>query len=249
MDGGGQATVVGEQGTGGRGGGAADGGPATARRAGTSSPPPDARTGADDTPPARRPKRTLGALALGLCAIGVAVGSGADFHAETANPSNTFSAGALSMDNSRNGAAILTATDMKPGGPTQTGLVDIKNTGSVDGNFRLSRDQLTSSDTTPTNPSPFANKVDIWVVDCGAFSTVNGPYGAVDTTPTCGDADDHTLYLGSLASQNSPIELGTYQPGEKHRYDFEASLAGSAGNEDRGDSASVRYVFDATQTP
>jgi spore coat-associated protein N len=248
VDGGGQATVVGEQGTGGRGGGAADGGPATARRAGTSSPPPDARTGADDTPPARRPKRTLGALALGLCAIGVAVGSGADFHAETANPSNTFSAGALSMDNSRNGAAILTATDMKPGGPTQTGLVDIKNTGSVDGNFRLSRDQLTSSDTTPANPSPFANKVDIWVVDCGAFSTVNGPYGAVDTTPTCGDADDHTLYNGTLANQNAAIDLGTFHPGDQHRYWFGTLLDETAGNEYAGDGASARFVFDALQT-
>src|SRR3954471_3393561 len=78
----------------------------------------------------RRPKRTLGALALGLCALGVAIGSGADFSAQTANPSNTFSAGSLRMDNSRDGSAIFAPTNMKPGGQAQTGLVDIRNTGS-----------------------------------------------------------------------------------------------------------------------
>ena len=196
----------------------------------------------------RRPKRTLGALALGLCAIGVAVGSGADFHAETANPSNTFSAGSLSMDNSRNGAAILNATDMKPGGQAQTGTVDIKNTGSIDGNFKLSRDQLTSSDSGPPNPSPFANKVFVWVVDCGAYFTSNTPYGTEINAPVCGDPDDSTLYNGTLANQNASIGLGTFHPGDQHRYWFGAYLDSSAGNEYGGDGASARYLFEADQT-
>src|SRR4051812_45442882 len=90
-------------------------------------------TGGGRRPLIKRPKRTLGPLALGLAALGVAVGSGADFSAETANPSNTFSAGSLSMDNSKDGAAILSASNMQPGGEPQTGVVDIKNTGSIDG--------------------------------------------------------------------------------------------------------------------
>ena len=49
---------------------------------------------------ASRPKRTLGALVVVLAAVGVAVGSGANFTAQTANPSNTFSAGTLTMSNS-----------------------------------------------------------------------------------------------------------------------------------------------------
>jgi hypothetical protein len=138
---------------------------------------------------------------------------------------------------------------MKPGGASKTGIVDIKNTGSMDGAFTLSRDLLTSTDAKSDNPAPFATKVAIGVVDCGKFTTVNGPSGQIAVTPTCGDADDSTLYLGSLANQNSPIGLGTYQPGEKHRYDFEASLASTAGNEYVGDGASARYLFDATQTP
>jgi hypothetical protein len=206
----------------------------------------------DGAPPApapgsvgRRPLRTLGALALGLCAVGLAVGSGADFTARTANPSNVFSAGAISMQNSKDGTAILNATGMKPGGAAKTGIVDIENTGSMSGRFTLTRDQLTNTDVNGDNPIQFAAKVVVGVVDCGKFTT-GGP---VPTPPTCGDQDDRTLMLGPLSIQNSPIELGDYDAGEKHRYRFEASLDQSAGTEFSGDSSSARYVFDAKQTP
>lgn len=197
----------------------------------------------------KRPKRTLGALALALCAIGVAIGSGADFSARTANPSNTFSAGSLSMDNSKNGAAIFSATNMKPGAAAQTGIVDIKNTGSIDGAFKLTRDGLANTDSGDANPVPFASKVVVWVADCGKFTIVNGPYGPDPVTPTCGDENDNTLYQGTLTNQNSAVELGTFQPGDEHRYWFGATLDSSAGNEYSGDGSSARYVFDAVQTP
>jgi spore coat-associated protein N len=202
-----------------------------------------------DAPHDGRARRALAALALGLAAIATAVGSGADFSARTANPGNTFSAGALSMENSKDGTAIFSATNMKPGGAPQTGVVDIKNTGSIDGVFTLSRDQVTNTDTGGDNPASFATKVGLGIVDCGRFITANTPYGTELVTPTCGDSDDTTLYLGSLANENSAIALGTYHPGEQHRYRFEGSLASSAGNEYQGDGASARYVFDAVQTP
>src|SRR4051794_11136452 len=69
----------------------------------------------------RNPRRTVGALALGLAAAGVAVGSGADFSARSANPSNTFTAGSLSIDNSREGAAVFSPDDLRPGAPARTG--------------------------------------------------------------------------------------------------------------------------------
>src|SRR3954453_2791204 len=109
-------------------------------------------------------KRTLATLALGLLAVATAVGSGADFTARTANPSNTFSAGTLSMENSKDGTAILNADNLKPGGDPKTGGVDIKNTGSIDGAFTLTRDQLTSTDANNDNPSPFASKLAVGVV-------------------------------------------------------------------------------------
>ena len=89
---------------------------------------------------AAHPRRTVGALAVVLAAVGITVGSGANFTAHSANPSNTFTAGTLSIDNSRgNGSsatAILTAPNLKPG-DSAPGTVDIQNSGSVAGNFTL----------------------------------------------------------------------------------------------------------------
>lgn len=183
------------------------------------------------------PKRTVAALATGLAAIGVAVGSGADFSAQSANPSNTFSAGSLTIDNSRAGAAIFSPSDMKPGAPPDTGTVDIANTGSIAGTFALSRDRLASTDTGTPNPSEFAAKVNLTVVDCGPGNA-----------PTCGDANDVTVYdHGTLAGMDGDVALGTFAPGEKHRFRFAAQLDASAGNEYEGDSAAARFVWDATQ--
>ena len=188
-----------------------------------------------------RPKRTLGALAIGLCAAGVAVGSGADFSAEAANPSNTFSAGSLTIDDSRADVAIFSPSNMKPGAPAQTGTVDIRNSGTLPGDFTLSRDRLSSTDTGTPNPTPFAAKVVVTVVDCGAFSG--------STAPTCGDAGDVTVYdHRSLAAMDDAIALGRFAADEKHRFHFAASLDGSAGNEYAGDSSSARFVWTTTQT-
>src|SRR5215207_5755111 len=106
------------------------------------------------------PKRTLGVLALVLVAAGVAVGSGADFSATSANPGNTFTAGTLTMSNSKNNAAIFTANNLKPGDVT-TGTVDIENTGSLDGDFTLRRSALTNSDGT----NPMSDKMNLVIED------------------------------------------------------------------------------------
>ena len=45
------------------------------------------------------PRRTLAALATLLVAVGVTAASGANFSATSANTSNTFSAGTMSMNN------------------------------------------------------------------------------------------------------------------------------------------------------
>ena len=188
-----------------------------------------------------RPKRTLAALAVALGAVGVAVGSGADFSAQTANPSNTFTAGTLTMDNSKSGAAIFAPSNMKPGAPAQTGTVDIQNTGSLAGVFSLSMDSLSSTDTGTPNPSPFAGKVTLTVVDCGKW----GGSGA----PACGDSDDVTVYdHKSLSAFTAAVDLGSFDAGEKHRYQFAASLDGSAGDQYQGDSSSARFVWNAAQS-
>ena len=63
---------------------------------------------------AAHPRRTLGALAVVLAAVGITVGSGANFTASAANPGNAFTTGTLVIANSPS-TAILSATGLKPG--------------------------------------------------------------------------------------------------------------------------------------
>ena len=183
----------------------------------------------------KRPRRTLGALAAVLVATAVAVGSGANFTATSANPGNAFATGTLSMVNSLDGVAVFSAANMTAGGPAQLGTVDIQNTGSLSGTFSLSRTNLTDSDAT----NPLSGKLNLVVKDCGLF------VGA--TAPTCGDADDVTRYTGTLSAMNSSIALGTYAASDKHRYQFSVSLDSSATDAYQGDSSTARFQWDAVQ--
>ena len=184
----------------------------------------------------RHPRRTLAVLATVTTAVGVTVASGADFTASSANPANTFSAGTLTMSNSRADAAILTASGMRPG-ETKEGTVDIENTGSLDGVFTLARGTVTNTDVA----NPLAGKLNVVVDDCGTFS--------VSTTPTCGDANDVNKYTGTIADMGtagSPVAaLGTFSGGAKHRYRFRVTLDSSAGNAYQGDGSTTEFTWAA----
>jgi spore coat-associated protein N len=182
---------------------------------------------------ARRPKRTLAALSTALVAVGVTVASGADFTAASANPSNVFSAGSLTINNSKEGSAILSASNMRPGDPATTGTVDIENAGSLSGAFSLSRQSPADSD----SAHPLSSKLNLVVVDCGAF--------AGSTIPTCGDGDDVTKYSGTVAAMSGSTALGTYAAAEKHRYKFSVALDSSAGNVFQGGSSTVEFDWAA----
>jgi hypothetical protein len=183
-----------------------------------------------------QPRLALGALLTLLLAGGAVVGSGADFTASSANPSNQFTSGTLTMGNSNEGVAILSASNMRPGAPAQHGNVDIENTGSLDGAFMLARS--TPSDDDPANP--MSEKLNVTVVDCGEFA---------GSAPTCGDGDDVEKYTGSLADMGTAGHeidaLGSYAAGEKHRYRFSVALDSSAGNAYQGDSSTVAFDFNA----
>src|SRR4051794_36307116 len=182
----------------------------------------------------KHPKRTIGVLALVLAAVGVAIGSGADFSAQSSNPANTFTAGTLTMSNSKDNAAILTTntSNMKPGDST-TGTVDIQNTGSLSGTFSLSRSALTD---TPASPG-LSNKLDLVVKDCGDFSV---------GTPTC-DVGDPVKYSGTLNAMTGTSGLGTYAASEKHRYQFVATFNSSAGNTYQAANSTATFQWDAVQ--
>jgi hypothetical protein len=184
----------------------------------------------------KHPRRTLGALATVLAAAGLTVASGADFTASSANPSNTFSTGTLTMSNSADNAAVLTASNLRPG-DSSTGTVDIANTGSLSGAFSLTKSGLTDSD----SANPLSGKLNVVVDDCGAFSG--------STAPTCGDSDDVNKYTGTLADMSTSghgvTGLGTFAGSDKHRYRFRVTLDTSAGNAYQGDSSTAAFTWNA----
>jgi spore coat-associated protein N len=179
----------------------------------------------------RHPRRTLAALATVLAAVGVTVASGADFTAQSANPSNVFSTGTLTMSNSRSDAAVLTASGLRPG-DTKEGTVDIANTGSLSGAFSIGRGTLNDSD----SQNPLSGKLNVVIDDCGAFSG--------STEPGCGDGNDVNRYTGTISAMASH-QLGTFAAEEKHRYRFRVTLDASAGNVYQGDSSTVTFVWNA----
>lgn len=178
----------------------------------------------------RHPRRTLAALGTVLTAVGVTVASGADFTAASANPSNTFSAGSLTISNDKENQAIFTTSDMRPGGAASVGTVDIANSGTLSGAFTLSRGTPVDSDT----GNPLSAKLNVVVDDCGAW--------AANTPPDC--SNPSTKYSGTLAAMPTTA-LGTFGGGDKHRYRFRVTLDGSAGNAYQGDSSTVAFNWNA----
>ena len=174
---------------------------------------------------AAHPRRTIGALAVVLAAVGITVGSGANFTAHAANPSNTFTAGTLTIGSSAS-SALFTAPNMKPG-DNVNGTVDIANTGSLSGTFTLSTSSKVDTD-------GLLGVLDLKVEDCGLFS------GA--TPPTCaGTSIPYTGKAGSLTSAT----LGSFAANAKHRYKIDVTLPTSTTNAFQGKTASVEFDWDA----
>ncbi len=188
----------------------------------------------------KQPKRALGALAVLVAATGVVVGSGANFSASSANPNNSFAAGTLRIVNDKEGAAILVAGNLKPGGSAATGVVDIHNDGSLSGVFTLSRSLVTNTDAA----NPMSAKLNLVVKDCGAWPNAS-------TVEPCGDGDDTTVYgapVATIAGMTAPVALGTFAGGEKHRYEFSVQLDASATDAYQGDESTVRFDWNAVQS-
>ncbi|MDQ5808671.1 MAG: CalY family protein [Actinomycetota bacterium] len=171
-----------------------------------------------------------------MAATGVVVGSGASFTATSANPTNQFTAGSLSMSNSKAPGAILSASGMKPG-DTVTGTVDIANTGSLAGDFTLRRSSLTNTDAT----NPLAPQLTVVVTDCGQWPNSSTP-------EPCDDGDDSQEISSTLSGMNGTTTLENYAAGEKHTYKFTVTLASGAGDVYQSGGATAEFTWDATQS-
>jgi hypothetical protein len=178
---------------------------------------------------AANPRRALAALATVLVAVGITGASGASFTAQTANPTNTFTAGTMTMVNSKVNAAILTASNMKPADPATVGTVDIKNSGSLAAAFSLAKGTVVDSDLV----NLMSTKLDLIVTDCG-----------VDVDCTIGTSV--VKYTGTVAAMPAATALGTFAANEEHRYQFSVQLNGSADNNYQGDNSVIQFLWNAS---
>jgi len=178
---------------------------------------------------AAHPRRTLGALAVVLAAVGITVGSGATFTAHSANPANTFTAGTLTMLNSKNAAVILSSGNMKPGDSTD-GTVDITNTGSVAGNFKLSTSNVSDA-------NGLLTQLDLKIEDCGLY---NG-----STVPACGGSNPNLVYTGKASAFTTAASLGSFASQAKHRYQFTVTMPTTISDTYQGKTGSVQFDWDA----
>ena len=146
-------------------------------------------------------KRTLGALgALGTAAV-IAVGSGASYTADSANPGNMITAGALTMSNDKDGTAVFDNVKLNPG-ESKTGTVKIGNTGDASGAFTLAFSNISGD-------AQFRENLQVKITD------PNGdPLTDQDAVPADGSASD-------VLSRT--YVLGQWEPGTERTYTFKVT--------------------------
>jgi spore coat-associated protein N len=179
------------------------------------------------------PRRLLIALGGLVAASAVAVGSGANFNASSANPGTFISTGTIVVTDSLAGQSILAVNPIKPGG-SMSATVNIQNGGSAPAGFTLATANLVN---TPASPG-LSTKLTLVVQDLG------------DPTCTVSCSAAVTMYSGVLGSMGT-LTLGTFAAGAKHQYRFSVTFpdggANGADNAYGGALTTVDYVWTATQ--
>jgi spore coat-associated protein N len=163
-------------------------------------------------------------LAGGLVLIGVSLVGVQPQGPARAHPATRLVSGTLSMSNSRDGSAILTATGMGPGRQA-TGTVQIGNDGDLGGDFTLSKSNLSDS------PGPLGG-----ALSSRLLLSVQDVTGA----PV-------TVYSGRLDGMG-PVALGAMAPGAARTYRFTVTFpdGGAPDNAYRSSAASVQFDWTAT---
>lgn len=169
------------------------------------------------TRPAHR--RLLAPLATLLIAIALVGTSGATFTSSSASAVNTYTAGTLTHSNTKAGAVIFNAPNMKPG-DIVIGTATIENDGSLPARFTLHEDS-------PTNT--FSNQALLELVVTDQATGLQVYNGA----------------MGQLGAQ--PIAVD-WAAGEARTFEFKVTLALATGDIDQGKTANAIYRWEAVQT-
>jgi spore coat-associated protein N len=179
------------------------------------------------------PLKLVSALFVLSLAAMMAVASGASFTSTSANAGNIVTAGNLTHSNSKPGA-ILNVARIKPG-ESQSGTVDISNTGDVSGVFTVSESNILDSD----SANKLSAKLNLVVSDLG------DPGATVPPAPV-------VKYSGELGALPA-TDLGAFATGATHRYKFTVTFpdggtpAGptSGDNAYKGGSVTVDYNWES----
>jgi spore coat-associated protein N len=145
---------------------------------------------------------TLIVLTLLAVALQSPVFSDASFTASQQAPGNVFAAGTLSHLNSRAGALVIDAADLRPGQSTQ-GTLTISGGGSVAGAYTLSKTSVVDVPSSPGLSSALALRIQ-------------------DTTGTVA-----TLFDGTVSAFTS-VSLGSIAPGVTRQYLFTLTFPSSS---------------------
>ena len=165
-------------------------------------------------------------IAAIMLAASVVVASGANFTSTSANASNVFTAGNLSLSNSKDATYILHASLMKPG-QTVTGSVTLTNNGDIPGAFSFTKTM--GINVLGRTGGDFRTKLDLTIADGATATTIwTGKIGAAIPAPI--------------------LDLGTWAPGATHTYDFTVTFPddGPGGADNAYKSASITVAFDWT---
>lgn len=171
----------------------------------------------------------LAVLALVACAAGaLAVTGSLPLRSPRAATARTaFASGVFAQSNSRNGAAILGASAMRPGDAV-SGEVTITNTGDLAGAFRLSRVDL--GEQPGAGGGLLSTRLALQVLDV--------------TDPGAPSA----LWSGALGAFTDR-DLGTFQPHQARSYRFTATFPDAGPGSDNafaGASTTTRFVWAAS---
>jgi spore coat-associated protein N len=156
-------------------------------------------------------------LTLVFVLVALAVWAGGGSAAPAGAPAITLADGAFTQSNSRDGQAILSASNMAPGSFAE-GSVTLVNTGSTPAAFTLARGAVDET------PSP-----------AGGRLSAKLRLLVEDTTA------GRIVHEGPLTDM-SPRGLGQFAPSESHTYNFRVTFPSSADdNAYAGGSLSVRF--------
>jgi len=172
-----------------------------------------------EKPASKRSAKILLPLTTLLVAGAVAVGSGATFTSTSGNTISAVTSGTLSQSNSKDGKAVFTLTNMKPG-DTVNGSLTLTNTGSLPAAFSL-------TETSSTNQ----------------FADNN--LKLVITNTTTG-AEVYKGNFGGLVD-GAKNALGQVEPGKANDFRFTVTLDQAADNTQQGKTASASYAWDSVQ--